>query len=115
MGLMDRRLCYEVTGIKLDGDDFASDSADSVDSASSSSDGDGDSLLLRSPPGTQALSSGGAGATSKKSNQNKKGKLDLQAIDEILTALVQDDNTSQKEPKTLEQKVGVPTSNSINN
>ena len=28
-GSMDRLLCYEVTGIKLDGDDFASDSDES--------------------------------------------------------------------------------------
>ena len=36
-GSMDRLLCYEVTGIKLDGDDFASDSDDESASLSSNS------------------------------------------------------------------------------
>ena len=63
-GSMDRLLCYEVTGMKLDGDDFDSDSDDSDESASSSSDGDGDSLLLRSP-------SRGVGAPYSRSGNEK--------------------------------------------
>ena len=51
---MDRLLCHEVTGFKLDGDDFASDSDD--ESASSSRD----RQLLDSPFGAEALTSGGS-------------------------------------------------------
>ena len=104
---MDRLLCYEVTGIKLDGNDFASDSDDTDESASSSNDGDGDSLHLGSP-------SRAAGAPSTRSNDKKKGKSDLQATEEMLTALMQEPYTNLDGQSMTQDRVGMPTSYSIN-
>ena len=64
---MDRRLQYEVTGFKFDGDDFDTDSdnEDSCKSASSGSDGEGNnSLLIGSPSSANLLSPGRAGTPS---------------------------------------------------
>ena len=105
---MDRLLCYEVTGIKLDVDDFASDSDDSDDSDLYHDDGDGDGLLLDSP-------SRGVGIPSKKAKLRRIGKADLQAIDELLTALTQDDDASKGRQKATKKKALVLKSNSINN
>ena len=105
---MDRLLCYEVTGIKLDGDDFASDSDDSDDSELYHDDGDGDGLLLDSP-------SRGVGIPFKKSNQKKKGRSDLRAIDKMLTSLMQDSYTNLDGQRTTQKRSEVPMSNSINN
>ena len=119
----DRRIQYEVTGKKLDGDDFGFDSdadsdsdfSDSYKSASSSSEGEGNnSLLIASPSSTNALSSKKEGR-SFSNYKKKKVTAYMDEYGQMLTSLMQDSITSQSELITTQPKAGVPTSYSINN
>ena len=57
----------------------------------------------------------GAGTPSKKAKIKRIGEADMRAIDELLTALTQDDNASKGRKKTKKEKAGASKSNSINN
>ena len=108
----DRRIQYEVTGIKLDGDDFGSDSdadSDSYDahkSASSSSDGEGNNnLLIASPSSANALSFKKEGTPSS-NYKKKKVTADTDDYYQMLTSLMQDSikSRSQSQPITTQPK-----------
>ena len=95
----DRRLQYEVTGIKFDGDKFDSDSDSdaSCKSASSGSDGEGNNgLLTTSPSSANALSSSKVRVHSSKSKMKRKVSVDKQEdFDGILASLMQESKESQ--------------------